>query len=242
MILARELELSPDQTRLLGQGALLHDIGMSSDHHKIHKDTRQERDLTTLHCEQILRLGGKLDLPEEILSVIFQHHEMVDGSGYPLGIKGEQMTLFARIVSLVDYYERLCNPADPTQAMTPHEALSLMFGQKRARFDTVALERLIRCLGVYPPGTIVKLSNNTTAMVISANPDRPLRPWVMVYDEQIPKDEALLLDLEQEHGVHIVGALRPVMLPPAVAAYLSPRKRVIYFFDNDAQAGTKGNA
>ncbi|GHU32477.1 HD family phosphohydrolase [Betaproteobacteria bacterium] len=247
MILARELGLPPDQTRLLGQGALLHDIGLTSrpDHrHKIRPEdySPQERDLYTRHCEQLLRLGKGLDLPEEILSIIFQHHEMVDGSGYPLGIKGEQMTPLARIVSLVDYYERLCNSADPTQSMTPHGALSLMFGKKRAQFDAVVLKQLIRCLGVYPPGTIVKLSNNATAMVLSANPARPLRPWVMVYDERIPKDEALLLDLEQEHGVHIVGALRPVMLPSAVAAYLSPRKRVIYFFDNDAQAGNKGNA
>jgi putative nucleotidyltransferase with HDIG domain len=245
MILARELELPPDQIRILGQGALLHDIGITSvpDHpHKIRPEdcTRQERDLYAKHCEQVLRLGRKLGLPEEILSIISQHHEMVDGSGYPLGIKGEQMTLPVRIVSLVDYYERLCNSADLAQAMTPHEALSLMFGKKRAQFDAVALERMIRCLGVYPPGTIVKLSNDATAMVISANPARPLRPWVMVYDEQIPKDEAPLLDLDQEHGIHIVGALRPIMLPPAVAAYLSPRKRVIYFFD--AQAGSKGNA
>jgi putative nucleotidyltransferase with HDIG domain len=248
MMLARELDFSLEQTHILGLGALMHDIGLINvPGHLLKKRTddytRQERELYAMHCEHGLVFGKKLGLPEDVLSIIFQHHEMVDGSGYPQGLKGDQMTLSARIVSLVNYYEKLCNPPDPTQAMTPHGALSLMFGQKRAKFDAPLLERLIRCLGVYPPGTIVTLSNDATALVMSVNPARPLSPWVMVYNPRIPKEEAILLDLEQETGVNIVEAVRPGMLSPAAAAYLSPRKRIIYFFDNDdAQAGGKGDA
>ncbi|GHU19542.1 HD family phosphohydrolase [Betaproteobacteria bacterium] len=248
MMLARELHFSLEQTRILGQGALVHDIGLLKVPRQLLKKrtdeyTRQERELYAMHCEHGLEFGKKLGLPEDVLSIISQHHEMVDGSGYPRGIRGDQMTLPARIVSLVNYYERLCNPTDPAQAMTPHGALSLMFGQKRAKFDMVVLERLIRRLGVYPPGTIVTLSNDAIALVMSANSARPLRPWVMVYDPGVPKEEAILLDLEQETDINIVGTVRPGMLPPAVAAYLSPRKRVVYFFDSDdAQAGSKGEA
>jgi hypothetical protein len=238
MMVARELGLSPGQTHLLGLGALLHDIGaMDAPERPRPRPVRPGEDR-----EHSLRVGKELGLPDEVLTIILQHQEMVDGSGHPLGLKGDEIVLSARIVSLVNYYEKLCNPDDPMQAMTPHETLSLMFGRERGKFDTAALERLIRCLGVYPPGSIVSLSNDATALVISVNPARPLRPWVMVYDQHVPREEAILLDLEGEPGINIVGALRPVMLPPAVAAYLSTRQRMIYYFDSDARPERKGGA
>ena len=247
MMLAKGLDFSPEQARILGLGALLHDIGLMEVPDRLLKMrideyTKPERHLRAMHCEFGLRIGRQLGLPPDILSIIFQHHEMIDGSGYPLGIREDKMTLPARVVSLVNYYERLCNPADPTQAITPHEALSFLFGQKRGKFDAVALQRLIRCLGVYPPGSIVTLSNDATAVVMSVNPARPLRPWVMVYDENVPKEEAILLDLERETDINITGAVRPAMLPPAVIAYLSPCRRMIYFFDSDTRPDNGGDA
>jgi hypothetical protein len=128
-------------------------------------------------------------------------------------------------------------PADLAKAMTPHEALSLMFAQRRAKFDARALQVMIRCLGVYPPGTVVKLSNDALALVSSVNPAKPLRPWVTVYDPDIPKDEAIMLDLEEEPDINIAKALRPIQLPPEVYEYLSPRKRVTYYFDADSRKG-----
>ena len=129
---------------------------------------------------------------------------------------------------------------DLAQAMTPHEALSYMFGQRRNKFDALVLQQMIRCLGVYPPGSIVTLSNNAIALVMSVNPLKPLRPWVMLYDENVPKEEAILLNLEQEPEIIIAKALRPALLPPTTYAYLSPRKRVSYYFDSSATP-TQGN-
>lgn len=247
MMLTKGLDFSPEQARILGLGGLLHDIGLMDVPDRLLKMrpdeyTKPERDLRAMHCEYGLRLGKQLGLPADVLAVIFQHHEMVDGSGYPLGVGQDKITLPARIVSLVNYYDSLCNPVDFAQAMTPHEALSFLFGQRRSKFDAAVLQRMIRCLGVYPPGSIVTLSNDAIAMVISVNPARPLRPWVMVYDETVPKEQAILLDLEKETGINIANAVRPAMLPPAIATYLSPRKRVIYFFDSCAQPGPKGDA
>jgi len=246
MMLTKGLDFTPEQARILGLGAMLHDIGLMEVPDRLLKMrpdeySRPERDLRAMHCEYGLRLGKQLGLPPDILAIIFQHHEMVDGSGYPLGIKEDKITLPARIVALVNYYDMLCNPIDFAQAMTPHEALSYLFGQRRTKFDATVLQRLIRCLGVYPPGSIVTLSNDAIAMVMSVNPARPLRPWVMVYDENVPKDEAILLDLEKENDINITNAVRPILLPPAISAYLSPRRRVIYFFDSSAQ-GARGNA
>jgi len=238
MMLTKGLQFSADQARILGLGALLHDVGLMKVPDRLLKMspeefTRPERELRAMHCEYGLHIGKQLGLAPDVLAIIFQHHEMSDGSGYPNGVKEEKIALPARIVALVNYYDNLCNPVDHTQAITPHEALSLLFGQRRSKFDAAILQRLIRCLGVYPPGSIVNLSNDAAALVISVNPERPLRPWVMVYDEKVPKEEAVLLDLEQETSINITKALRPAMLPAPIMSYLSPRKRVAYFFDNN---------
>jgi hypothetical protein len=93
---------------------------------------------------------------------------------------------------------------------------------------------MIRALGVYPPGSIVKLSNDEIAIVTSVNPLKTLRPWVMLYDAAVPRQEAVMVDLDKETGLSIAKCLRPMLLPPAVYAYLSPRKRITYFFDSDS--------
>ena len=245
MMLTKGLDFNSEQARILGLGALLHDIGLIDVPDRVLKKrpdeyTKPERDLRAMHCEFGLNIGKKLGLPPSVLAIIFQHHEMADGSGYPLGLKVEKISLPARVVSLINFYDNLCNPLDLAQAMTPHEALSYMFGQRRNKFDALVLQQMIRCLGVYPPGSIVTLSNNAIALVMSVNPLKPLRPWVMLYDENVPKEEAILLNLVQEPEIIIAKALRPALLPPTTYAYLSPRKRVSYYFDSSATP-TQGN-
>jgi hypothetical protein len=77
-------------------------------------------------------------------------------------------------------------------------------------------------------------------MVMSVNPKKALRPWVLVYDPSVPKDEAIMLDLEMEPSLNIRQAIRPDTLHPAVQAYLCPRKRVTYFFDGKTTSETHG--
>jgi hypothetical protein len=116
-------------------------------------------------------------------------------------------------------------------ALTPHEALSIMFAKLRAKFDPKLLQVFIRCLGVYPPGTIVQLSNGVIGMVATVNTAKPMRPMVVIYDANIPKDEAILVDMERETDLNIVKAIKPAQVPQEVYRYLSPRKRVSYYFD-----------
>lgn len=235
MMLARDLAIGPDESRLLGLGALLHDIGLMEIPDRVLKKTeeltRAENELRKMHCEYGLRMAQKLGLQEAVRAMIYQHHEMADGSGYPKGLRAQEIPLLSRVVSLVNHYDNLCNPIDIAKALTPHEALSLMFAQRRDRFDAQALQILIRSLGVFPPGSIVKLSNDALALVQSVNPQKPLRPWVLVYDPSVPKEEAIMLDLEHEPEISISKAIRPIQLPSAVFDYLSPRKRVTYYFD-----------
>lgn len=236
MMLAKEMGLDADAARDLGIGAMLHDIGLMEIPDRVlltdpDDYNTAERNLRMMHVAYGGKIAAKLGLSPGATAVIAQHHEWVDGSGYPQGLRGEQMTDAAKLVSLVNYYDNLCNPVNIKKAMTPHKALSYMFAQCRAKFDAKALQLMIRSLGVYPPGSIVQLSNDALAMVTSVNPKKPLRPWVLVYDESVPKEEAPMLDLEQEPQLTISKSIAPGLLAPKALAYLNPRKRVTYFFD-----------
>ena len=166
--------------------------------------------------------------------MIGAHHELYDGSGYPNRLKGDAINLLARIVGIANYYDELCNPANILTAMTPHEALATMFAKLRTKFDSRLLQIFVRCLGVYPPGTVVQLSNGVIGMVATINTAKPMRPMVVVYDQEIPKEEALLVDLEADAEVNIAKALRPGQLPREIYTYLNPRKQVSYYFDASA--------
>jgi len=122
------------------------------------------------------------------------------------------------------------------QSMTPHEALSLMYAHRRAQFDPLAMATLVKSLGVYPPGTLVKLSNDAVGLVMNVNVGLPLRPRIMVYDDEIPKEDAIIIDLSAESKeLGITSSIRPGLLPRAIYDYLNPRKRVNYYVDSKAK-------
>ena len=114
-----------------------------------------------------------------------------------------------------------------------------MFAKLRSKFDPKLLQVFIRCLGVYPPGTIVQLSNGVIGMVATVNTAKPMKPMVVIYDAGIPKDEAILVDLQNETDLNIAKAIRPLQVPVEIYNYLSPRKRVSYYFDPAKQAPDK---
>jgi putative nucleotidyltransferase with HDIG domain len=240
MTLAKELKAPPEAIRALGIGAVFHDVGKLNLPGRITRKleplTRQEMTALQQHCAFGLEIGRRLDLPAEAMSVIAQHHERVDGSGYPNGLKGAQMSLLAKIVAIANTFDNLCNPNNPARALTPHEALSVMWAQQRAHFEAVPLSTFVRCMGIYPPGTLVMLSNGVMGLVVAVNSTRPLKPTVLLYDADVPRDEAVLVDLEQEPEVSIARPLRPQELSVAAYEYLSPRRRTTYYFDASSSA------
>lgn len=239
LILAKALELGEEESRHLGLGAIFHDIGKLDIPPKILMKTdpltKAEQSFFEMHCEYGLDIAGKAGLPKQAADIVMQHHEFVDGSGYPRKLKAGKISPLSKIVSIVNFYDNLCNPHNLADALTPHEALSQMFAIKRNKFDTLALQAFIHCLGVYPPGSIVQLSNEMPGLVISVNPASPLKPNVLVYDPEIPKDEAVIVSLERESDLGISKCLRPGELPGEVYQYLNPRKRVTYYFDSGKQ-------
>jgi len=235
MMMARDMKLPVEVVAVLGVGALLHDIGRKEVPDKILLKTEPlspaEQHFFELHPVYGVETAKKMRLAPAALAIIAQHHEFSDGSGYPSRLKGDTINLLARMVVIANYYDELCNPLQIANALTPHESLSLMFAKLRSKFDPKLLSAFIRCLGVYPPGTIVQLSNGFIGMVSTVNTAHPMKPVVVVYDADVPKQEAILLDMDRQTDLSIGKAIRPGQVPLEVYNYLSPRKRVSYYFD-----------
>lgn len=235
LLLGQRLGLDAAALHHLGVGALLHDIGKMELPARIRwRDehlTPAERNLLQQHVELGVDLAGRMALDEPARTIIAQHHECMDGSGYPKGLKGDALIQGARIVGLVNHYDALCNPPNPVAAMTPHRALSLMFAQNREKFDAAILGVFVRMMGVYPPGSVVQLTDDRYALVISVNAARPLKPRVIIHEPRVPPEAALVVDLEERPELGIRASIKPVQLPRNVFDYLSPRQRVCYFFE-----------
>ncbi|MFH1494688.1 MAG: HD-GYP domain-containing protein [Pseudomonadota bacterium] len=239
LILAKELDIGEEESRHLGMGAVFHDIGKIEIPPKILMKTdpltKSEQSFFELHCEYGHDIATKIGLSKQAADIVMQHHEYADGSGYPGKLTGDKISPLSKIVSIVNVYDNLCNPQSINDALTPHEALSQMFTVKRSKFDAVVLKAFIHCMGVFPPGSIVQLSNEMLGLVLSVNSARPLKPNVLVYDPGIPKDEAMIISLESETELNISKSMRPGQLPREVFQYLNPRKRVTYYFDPNKQ-------
>lgn len=241
LLLGRSLGMKSVELHDLGIAALIHDLGKL----KLPPNLRQptpsmipmERTRYETHVAESVALAKRMGMSDAVLTAVARHHEMADGSGFPLRLKGVDLGRVSQVLALVNHYDRMCNPAMGVTALTPHEALSVIFAQLKARFDSVVLGAFIRMMGVYPPGSIVQLVNDRYAIVASVNSSRPLRPRVIVHDPRVPKDEAPILDLETVPELGIRRSLKPAQLPRDALDYLSPRQRICYFFERAVSPG-----
>ncbi len=235
LLLGKAMGMPSAELLDLGIAAFLHDIGKAELPDRVRwlddSFTTAEYKLYQDHVVKSLHLGKTMELSKPALLAIAQHHEMVDGSGFPTRLKGDSLSAGARILALINRYDNLCNPSRLASALTPHEALSLIFAQMKSKFDAATLSAFIRMMGVYPPGSIVQLVDERYGMVVSVNSSRPLKPRIIVHEQGVTRDEALILDLEHAPGVGIRRSLKPSMLPPAALDFLAPRQRMCYYFE-----------
>ena len=250
LLVAREIGIEDrEQLMTLGLAALLHDIGQvklpSQIVRKTTPFTKPEAELYARHVRiatDMIAQHAKLKLTVKplLLSLIEQHHVFLDGSGYPTDIDPSKMHPLGKILAIVNYYDELCNHNDPLQSMTPHEALSFMFSKQAAKFDKQTLQALVKMLGIYPPGSVVQLSDESFAIVIYLNRKELLKPGVLIFSPDVPKQQAVIVDLAEQSELTIRKSLRPSQLTKDVFEYLSPRERISYFFalkKDDAPAG-----
>ena len=234
--LGRAVNMEGEDLKQLGLGALLHDIGKAAvpGHilHKTGKLTASEEKILQSHPILGTRMGQRIKtLPRLTVSAIEQHHEMLDGSGFPGRLKAADIGLAGRIVAVVNLYDNLCNPSHLAQALSPKAALAVLYAKYRNRLDNNLVEQFIYLMGVYPPGTIVQLNNDSIGLVVAIVPGALLKPTVLLYNPDIPSKDALLLDLQLYDDLAIEGVLKPGEYPSRIYEYFGMKERLAYFYD-----------
>ncbi len=235
LLIGRSLGLAEDELLSLGVGSLMHDVGKLDvpDRYRHLEEGFSTSEVSAYrdHVAKGVTLGQRMGLTAGALKVLAQHHEQADGSGFPLRLTGERISMAARVVAIVNRYDNLCNPQTRGIPLTPHEAVSVLFAQGRNRFDATVLNGFIRLMGVYPAGSLVQLTDDRFGLVVGVNSSRPLKPRVLVHDTHVQRSEALMLDLEQQPDLGIRRSLAASKLPPQALEYLDPRPRVSYYFE-----------
>ncbi len=237
VLLARYMDLEGDEVRSIGLGALVHDIGkMDLPPQLIAKTaklTPAEDALLRTHPTKGIRLAEKIQiLAADVAAVIERHHEYLDGSGYPQGLKGKQLWLGVRIVAIANTYDNLCNPPDPANAVSPRDAMAVLYKNYQGKLDGDLVRAFIKAMGVYPPGTIVRLSNGNVGMVVSVDPNHLLRPRVILYNPEIPRWNAMMVDLREQVDLEIQEVMKPGECPPQLYEYLGIGERLGYFYES----------
>lgn len=235
MMLAKDLSLKAEGLKVLGMGALFHDMGkgriplQAVSGRASSMNTAAEKYLKE-HPQIGMRMAQDMPgFPRQALAVILQHHEEMSGRGYPQGLAGDKISPLARIVYIANRYDNLLN-ARPESRLTPHEAVKSLYAERSA-MDPRFLSAFIKAMGVYPAGTVIELSGGQTGMVISVNPKRAARPTVLMYHPEVPKNEALMVDLGVEEELEVVKAVRPEDLSREVFNYLRPSTTINYTAD-----------
>lgn len=125
-------------------------------------------------------LSGMPDMSPAVMQMVAEHHERFDGSGYPKQLAGKAISPLGKIAGLVDTYDAMTSERPYARALTSVEAVSRLYDLRNTEFQAQLVEEFIQAIGVYPTGTLVHLSNHEVGVVIAQNPERRLRPKLLV--------------------------------------------------------------
>lgn len=177
----------------LGLGAMLHDIGkiyIAKDILNVPRRlTDEEYEHIQKHCELGYDSIRKIhELPLTVAHCALQHHERIDGSGYPRALKGNEIHKYAKIISVADVFDAYTSPRVYRAGRLPHEALELLYSGSGTHFEKKQIELFKNCIAVYPPGLTVKLSDGRTGIVSRYHFDAAGRPEVRIIKDEEGQD------------------------------------------------------
>jgi putative nucleotidyltransferase with HDIG domain len=221
LLLARDCGFTPEEQREAALAGLLHDIGKTRIPSFLHEDngrlTAFERGSYRRHVELGVELARSLDLPPTVIRAIAEHHEHTDGSGFPTGRCGDRIAPASRVVAIANRYLNLVRPQHADVGMTPHQAMQQMYGVERAHFDPTYLSHFVRVMGVYPPGTLVELTDGRMAVVIASRPGASLSPRVQLVEAPDAQVPGVAIDIDGEGELRVRCSLLPAQLNPSWA-------------------------
>lgn len=211
MVLGVAIKLKKEDLCLLGISSLLHDMGKIYIPNKI---LDKPGELTTAEFDVIkqhprngyIYVKENLDTNSKVYVGIYQHHERYDGTGYPLNIKGNKISLFGRIIAIADVYDALVSDRPYRKSVLPSEGIEYIMGSGGTMFDANLAKILSTKVAPYPVGTCVKLSNDLIGIVVENYSSYCLRPSVRIIQNKDSLVTPFLMDLkESNYNVTIVG-------------------------------------
>lgn len=218
LVIGMDLKLPRHRLVNLAYGGLLHDIGME----KVPKAVIEKQgDLTS---EEITLIRGHamssyslvtkvLGYPEVVGQIALQHHERWDGKGYPSGLSGKDISLAARIVSVADAFEAMMRDRPYRDSFIGYQAMRQLLNDNSRRFDSEILKIFVKCIGIYPIGSIVMLSDGSIGRVETNHRDAPLRPTLRLlvdkHGMRLSGERSRTIDLLTEKSLFIARAINP---------------------------------
>lgn len=210
----------------LAIGGLVHDIGKILVRDEVLNKPGKLTDEEFLHMKEHQTLSqpvldSMIDLPQVSKDVSLMHHEKLDGNGYPNGLKGDELPLIGRMSCIVDIYDALTAERCYKPALSPSEAFKIMIGLTPFHLDPDLLKKFIRCIGFYPVGSVVELSNGRIGIVSQENPDDLMTPTVKLFYSARTTSfrEVEFVDLRKRPDLKIVRGLTEAKLKTSFAEF-----------------------
>ena len=215
-VFAKYLGIKSEQIQQLALGAMLHDVGHTKLPQGLINKTENlnEFEFKALKKHVVQSLGlvkGEAGISNLIMDMILNHHERIDGSGYPRGLSGTKISKPARMMAIVDVYDAMTSERPHQSGEEPIHALRFLLANKH-QFDAQLVQKFIKCLGVHPVGTIVRLTNDRLALVLEGNKQSPMKPKVKVFYNTKHKHHITGKDLDLhalEGEIKVVASVRP---------------------------------
>jgi len=202
LVFGKHLGLEKDDLQVLGLGALLMDVGKTRIPTELLVKnsalTAEEKLLMQKHVEFGLEIASRVEgVDSRVIQIIESHHERYNGTGYPRGLKANDIPVFARITGIVDSYDAMTTFRPYAEAISTYEAMRKLNDLAGVEYQAEMVEQFVQAVGIFPVGTLVELSTGAVGVVIAQNRTRRLRPQVMLLmdEEKTALDHFKTIDL-----------------------------------------------